>query len=468
MFKMVKDPVRVILILLVAGVVGGGYRYYRQNPKALTQLQLKFGLIGEAEASSPVGNVSGFVEAEEFSLTAEVSGRISQLLADEGDEVEKGDTLVVLDEALAQAQLREAQAAAQMAQAALAQVKAGPRPEAIRRAEAALTQAQAARDGAYQGWQDALAIRNDPQELEAQIDAARAQLEVAEYQLQAALAGTGASQAEYDMLTRAADFVSHPQRFSVSIPTPFGTFSQSFRITFNKGEREEAFYQWNLSGRRLTSSWEAVAMAQAARDGAQAALEDLVSIRENPQELDTQVDVAKAQYERAEAAVQAVQAQLEALKAGATQEQIAVTESQVKQAQAAADLLKVQLEKMTLTAPTSGLVTERTVHRGEMAAAGATLMTIADLDEVTLTIYIPEDEIGKVKVGQTVEVSVDSFPGKIFEGRVNHIASEAEFTPKNVQTEKERVNMVFAVKVKVPNPEHELKPGMPADAVITG
>jgi RND family efflux transporter MFP subunit len=197
-------------------------------------------------------------------------------------------------------------------------------------------------------------------------------------------------------------------------------------------------------------------------------LDNLLTVRENPQELDTKVDTAKTRYERAEAAVQAAQAQLEALKAGATQEQITVVEAQVKQAQAAADLLKVQLDKMTLIAPTSGLVMERTVHRGEMAAAGATLMTIANLDEVTLTIYIPEDEIGKVKVGQTVEVSVDSFPGKVFEGRVNYIASEAEFTPKNVQTQKERVNMVFAVKVKIPNPEHKLKPGMPADATIKG
>ncbi|NIO69221.1 MAG: HlyD family efflux transporter periplasmic adaptor subunit, partial [Anaerolineae bacterium] len=424
---------RLILSLLVAGAVGGGYWYYSQNPDALTQLQHKFGMISEAEASG-MRSVSGFVEAEEFSLTAEVPGRIDQLLADEGDEVQKGDTLVILDEALAQAQLREAQAAVQIAEAALAQVKAGPRPEAIRQAEAALAQAQAARDGAYQAWQDALAIRNNPQELEAQIDATRAQLEVAEYQLQAAVAATGASQAEYDMLGRAADFVSHPQRFSVSIPTPFGTFSKSFRITFNKGEREEVFYQWNLSTRKLTSSWEAVAMAQAAHDGAQAALEDLLAIRGNPQELDTQVDVARARYERAEAAVQAAQAQLDALKTGATQEQIAVAESQVKQAQAAADLLKVQLDKMALTAPTSGLVMERTVHRGEMAVAGATLLTIADLDEVTLTTYIPEDEIGKVKVGQTVEVNVDSFPGKVFEGRVSYIASEAEFTPKNVQT----------------------------------
>ena len=456
----------VVVLLVLAAIVAAGWWYFTTNPAAwsqlLTELEIQTATAEEALSAS------GFIEAEEFSLTAEVSGRISQLLADEGDEVEKSDTLVILDDALAQAQLREAQAAVQIVQAALAQVKAGPRPEAIRQAEAALAQAQAARDGAYQGWQDTLAIRNDPQELEAQIDAARAQLEVAEHQHQAAVAATGASQAEYDMLARAADFVSNPFRVSFSIPTPSGSIRHSVLIKPGKGDREEVYFQWNLSTRRLTSSWEAVAMAQAAHDGTQAALEDLLAIRENPQELDTQVDVAKAQYERAEAAVEAAQAQLEALKAGASQEQIAVVEAQVKQAQAAADLLKVQLDKMTLTGPTSGLVMERTVHRGEMAAAGSTLMTIANLDEVTLTIYIPEDEIGKVKVGQTVEVSVDSFPNKVFEGRVSYIASEAEFTPKNVQTKKERVNMVFAVKVKVPNPEHELKPGMPADAVIKG
>lgn len=456
----------VIVLLVLAAIVGAGWWYFATNPAVWPGLLSKLA-IQTAAAAEPL-SASGFIEAEEFSVTAEVSGRIDQLLADEGDEVERGQTLVVLDSALSQAQLREAQAAVQIAQAALARVKAGPRPGAIRQAEAALAQAQAARDGAYQAWQDALAIRNNPQELEAQIDAARAQLEVAEYQLQAAVAGAEASQAGYDMLARAADVVSEPFRVHFSVPTPFGPVEGSYLVKFNQGEREEVFYQWNLSARRLTSSWEAVAMAQAARDGAQAALEDLLAIRENPQELNAQVDKAKAQYERAEAAVQAAQAQLEALKAGATPEQIAVAEAQVKQAQAAADLLKVQLDKMTLTAPASGMVMERTVHRGEMAAAGATLMTIANLDEVTLTIYIPEDEIGKVKVGQTVEVSVDSFPGKVFQGRVSYIASEAEFTPKNVQTKEERVNMVFAVKVKIPNPTHELKPGMPADAVIKG
>ena len=361
-------PIAIVLLVLVA-VVAAGWWYFTTNPAAWSQLLTELEI--QTAAAEEALSASGFIEAEEFSLTAEVSGRISQLLADEGDEAEKGDTLVILDDALAQAQLREAQAAVQIAQAALAQVKAGPRPEAIRQAEAALAQAQAARDGAYQGWQDALAIRNDPQELEAQIDAARAQLEVAEYQIQAAAAATGASQAEYDMLARMADFVSHPTRFRVGTHPLTG---KPIYYTFKpgKGDREEVYFQWNLSTRRLTSSWEAVAMAQAARDGVQAALGDLLAIRENPQELDTQVDVAKAQYERAEAAVQAAQAQLEALKTGATQEQIAVVKAQVKQAQAAADLLKVQLDKMTIIVSTSGLVMERTVQRGEMAAAGAT------------------------------------------------------------------------------------------------
>ena len=128
--------------------------------------------------------------------------------------------------------------------------------------------------------------------------------------------------------------------------------------------------------------------------------------------------------------------------------------------------LEVQLEKATLRSPIAGLVTNRVAHVGEVASPGAVLMTVADLDEVTLTLYIAEGEIGRVKVGQEVEVRVDSYPGEVFEGEVSYISSEAEFTPKNVQTKEERVSMVFAVKVRIGNEGHKLKPGMPADAVI--
>jgi multidrug resistance efflux pump len=93
-------------------------------------------------------------------------------------------------------------------------------------------------------------------------------------------------------------------------------------------------------------------------------------------------------------------------------------------------------------------------------------MSIANLDEVTLVVYIPENRIGQVQLGQEVEVQVDSFPDRVFVGHVASIAGEAEFTPRNVQTQEERVNLVFAVKVRIPNPNHALKPGMPADATM--
>jgi len=91
---------------------------------------------------------------------------------------------------------------------------------------------------------------------------------------------------------------------------------------------------------------------------------------------------------------------------------------------------------------------------------------VAKLDEVNLTIYVPEDKLNRVYLGQAVEVQVDSFPSRVFTGTVSYISQQAEFTPRNIQTQEERVNMVFAVKVRLPNPEYLLKPGMPADAMI--
>ncbi|NIU63286.1 MAG: HlyD family efflux transporter periplasmic adaptor subunit [Pseudomonas stutzeri] len=233
---------------------------------------------------------------------------------------------------------------------------------------------------------------------------------------------------------------------------------------FQAGDDNKTRYLASL--KQVEAAQANVQAAEAALKGAQVQLEHLLSMKEKPLVLNAQVNAAWAEYQAAQAAVEMAQAGLEALEAGPTEEEVAVAQAEVAKAEAALGVLEVQLEKLTLRSPTGGLVTGRMVQVGEMAVPGANLLTVADLDEVTLTVYIPEDEIGRVKVGQTVEVSVDSFPGKVFEGRVSYIASEAEFTPKNVQTKKERVNMVFAVKVKVPNPEHELKPGVPADAVI--
>jgi HlyD family secretion protein len=128
--------------------------------------------------------------------------------------------------------------------------------------------------------------------------------------------------------------------------------------------------------------------------------------------------------------------------------------------------LELQLEKMTIRSPLDGVVGRRSIHVGEVVTPGATLMVVTQLDQAELTLYVPEREIGRVKVGQKVEVRVDSFPDVVFPGEVTFINSNAEFTPRNVQTQKDRMNLVFAVKVKIPNPDLRLKPGMPADATI--
>jgi len=128
--------------------------------------------------------------------------------------------------------------------------------------------------------------------------------------------------------------------------------------------------------------------------------------------------------------------------------------------------LELQLDKMTIRSPLDGVVVRSSIRVGEVASPGALLMVVTKPDPVELTVYVPEKEIGRVRIGQKVEVQVDSFPKEVFPGEVTFIASKAEFTPRNVQTQKDRLNLVFAVKTRIPNPDLRLKPGMPADATI--
>ena len=160
------------------------------------------------------------------------------------------------------------------------------------------------------------------------------------------------------------------------------------------------------------------------------------------------------------------QANLDMARVGASDEQIEVARTNLDQARAALDALEVERQKYTLQAPIAGTVVERIAHEGEMALPGTTMMTLANLDAVDLTVYVPEPDVGKVGLGQPVKISVDTFPDEVFPGEVIWISDQAEFTPKNVQTKEERVNTVFAVKVRIPNPDHKLKPGLPADAVL--
>lgn len=133
-------------------------------------------------------------------------------------------------------------------------------------------------------------------------------------------------------------------------------------------------------------------------------------------------------------------------------------------ASAALDAAKLQLDNTTIMAPSSGTILVRAVEPGELATVGTPIVTMADLKEVKLTVYLAEKDIGKIKLGQEVKVSVDSYPNEKFIGKLINISDTAEFTPKSIQTKDERTTQVFAIKIKIPNPDQKLKPGMPADA----
>lgn len=128
--------------------------------------------------------------------------------------------------------------------------------------------------------------------------------------------------------------------------------------------------------------------------------------------------------------------------------------------------LEIQLDKTTIRSPLDGVVVRRSIRLGEVTSPASTMMVVTREDQVHLTLFVPEKEIGLVKIGQGVEVQVDSYPGETFPGKVTFINTKSEFTPRNVQTQKDRLNLVFAVKVQIPNPDLRLKPGMPADATI--
>jgi len=424
-----------VALILVAGAVVALSPGLRERALAL---------VGTPRPAAGKITASGFIEAEEVAIAAEVGGRIAGVLVAEGDMVEAGQVLIRLDDRIAQAQVAVAQAGVEVAQAQLARARAGARPEEIRRARALLAQAEAARDGAYQAWQDARALLANPQDLNARIVQAEAHVNAARATLDQAVALKDMAEMAYNQYQAA-------MREWESIPEPY-------RPPLSPEVHGVIYAYWK--------AWAGVNSAGAAYDGARETLDLLYQMKKNPQSLRAQVDAAEAQYRAAEAAVAQAQAYLDGLEAGATPEEIAALEAQVRQAEAQLESARTVLAKLTLTAPVGGQVVEIVGHAGELAAPGVTLITLADLEEVTLTVYVPENRLGQVQVGQSVEVRVDSFPDRVFIGRVASIATEAEFTPRNIQTADERANMVFAVKVVIPNPDRALKPGMPADAVL--
>jgi len=177
-------------------------------------------------------------------------------------------------------------------------------------------------------------------------------------------------------------------------------------------------------------------------------------------------DAAKSAVEVTTAKLGEAQEQLRLVQKGPRIEKIERSRAQLQQTKEALALAETRLSYATLTSPLTGLVLSHNIEPGEFVAPGTPIVTVGDLEHVWLRAYVDETDLGRVKVGQAAQVAADTYPDKVYESRVSFIASQAEFTPKSVQTKKERVKLVYRIKITIANPDMELKAGMPADARI--
>ena len=177
-------------------------------------------------------------------------------------------------------------------------------------------------------------------------------------------------------------------------------------------------------------------------------------------------DTIETNYKSSQKRYERAQQDYQMLQSGYRVEDIAAGQAVKESAEAAVNLIKRRIKDATITSVGKGIISERYVEPGELVSVGSVLFSIIDLQDMWIMAYVSEKNLGKVKIGQAADVSVDSFPDRKFPGRVIYISPEAEFTPKNIQTKEERVKLVYGIKVQIKNDEELLKPGMPADVAI--
>jgi HlyD family secretion protein len=350
---------------------------------------------------------SGTIEATQSNLAFQVNGRVKEVLTDEGQSVAADAVLAVLDR-------REFIALREQAQANL------------RRAGQNLRQLETVLD----------VNRNV---LPAEVDRAAAGVKALQAQLAEAESGYRVQEVERARL--AAD---------------------AARVTFENArkdkDRYDELFRKGVVAEKSRDSF-AVQYETALKEH-QRAVEAYRMAREGFRR--EEIDTARSRLAEGQAALRLAQSNLKKIEAA--EQDVEAARAQVAAAQAALDLAEIQLDHSELKAPYAGLILSRNVEPGEVVTPNQEVLSIADLSTVDLKVFVAETEIGRIAPGQPVAVKIDTFPDKVYDGRVAYISPQAEFTPKIIQTHKERVKLVFLVKVSVPNPHFELKSGMPADA----
>lgn len=233
--------------------------------------------------------------------------------------------------------------------------------------------------------------------------------------------------------------------------------------------RAAAQYRDLEEGPRVQERREIGANLSAARSVYQKAKVDYDRYRKLYQEgavSQQQLDTARSSLDVALSSMQALEERLSLINEGSRPESVEAQRLEVERSKAVLTASKALVQDTVVVSPVNGLVLAKNFENGEYVNPGAALVTVGDMNDCWVKIYVPSTHLGLIKVAQTADVKVDSFPGKVFRGEIKEISQNAEFTPRQSITQRERANLVFAVKVKIDNPDGVLKPGMPADVVI--
>jgi HlyD family secretion protein len=355
---------------------------------------------------------SGNIEVTEAQMSFRISGRLQERLVEEGDAVVTGDILARLENSDQTIALAQATANVAFAEAVLAELNAGSRQEDIDRSAARVMQAR----------QSLMELQHGTRIQE--IDSAKAELDRARAAEQSAVVQL--KQARIDQ-----------NRYS--------TLFKDKSVSKNSLETYQTLFET------------AESRVQEASAQTEAAKQRLELLKAGPR---------LEQIHRAEAALKQAEAEYDLVKSGPRQESIDQAKAKVQVAKAGVDLARQQLKYTELIAPMDGVVLSTSAEAGEYLNPATPVLNLGRIDKPWLRAYIPEPALGRIKLGQQVAVTTDAFPDKTYSGRVSYISSQAEFTPKTVQTFEERVKLMFRIKVLLDNPENELKPGMPADGII--
>ena len=488
----------------------------KTNRFRLLIITLLFCLVLSGCDSLPFGGnesiqASGVVEIIEVIISPEIGGRIAQVWVDEGDQTVQSDPLFRIENRLLEAQLRQAESALAIAQANYDMVAAGmtieERQASIAIAQLELASAQYALDQLYENHNLVAA-----ETLQAKKNAEEALEDLLNPALQQALAAKAIADAKkgvkdadkrlyivksvgsqkdidaaWAQVVLAEKALEDAQKeFNKWADKPESNLT---RATY-QAKLSEAQYNYDAAVRRYngissTGSETDINVAEADLATSEAQLleaeRDWEEVKDGPKPEDVAYFEALIAHNQgklddlddgpdpddvalAEEHVANAQAQLDLAKSQSpTQEQLAVAQAQLDTAHADLEAAQVQVDLLMVTTPVDGVVMTRNIEPGEIIPPGVAALSVGQLDNLTVTVFIPENKYGQINLGDLAQLTSDSFPEQTFDATVVRIADRAEYTPRNVQTQEERVTTVYAIELSVSNSQGRLKPGMPVD-----